>query len=154
VPVDLCNSTNGRLHIQPDGTVDVETEKAFSNAQCFTSLEGASFALGVNSPTLLTLQNGWTNAPFATSDAAVSLDGGIVHFQGAIATSGTNTVPFTLPTQFRPASDVYAKVDLCNSANGRLHIQPNGTVDVEVEGGVFSSAQCFTSLDGATFSLN
>jgi hypothetical protein len=154
VPVDLCNATNGRLHIQPDGTVDVESEKAFANAQCFTSLEGASFAVGVNSPTSLTLQNGWTNAPFATSDAAVSLVGGIVHFQGAIADSGSNMLPFTLPAQFRPAADVYAKVDLCSSANGRLRIQPDGTVDVEVEGGVIARAECFTSLDGATFSLN
>jgi hypothetical protein len=152
VPVDLCSATNGRLHITPAGVVDVEAVK-FSNAQCFTSLDGASFAQSVASPTPLTLLNGWTNAPFSTSDAAVSLIGGIVHFQGAIA-SGTSPVPFVLPTQFRPANNVYVKVDLCGATNGRLVIQSDGTVSVAAQGGTFSNAQCFTSLDGATFSLN
>jgi hypothetical protein len=45
VPVDLCNATNGRLFIQPSGTATVQAESGnFSNAACFTSLEGVSFA--------------------------------------------------------------------------------------------------------------
>ena len=43
VPIDLCNATNGRLFIQPNGVVTVQAETSFSNAQCFTSLEGTSF---------------------------------------------------------------------------------------------------------------
>jgi hypothetical protein len=43
VPVDMCGAANGRLVIAPDGTVTVEAEHAFSNAACFTSLEGVSF---------------------------------------------------------------------------------------------------------------
>ena len=43
VPVDLCNATKRRLFIQPSGAVSVQAETGFSNAQCFTSLDGASF---------------------------------------------------------------------------------------------------------------
>ena len=154
IPIDLCNATNGRLHITPTGVTDVEAEGGtFSNAQCFTSLDGASFAPKTGGFTALTLQNGWTNAPFSTSNAAVEKIFGIVHFKGAIATSGTNPTPFTLPAAFRPLTDVYIPVDLCNATNGRLHITPGGVVDVEAEGGNFSNAQCFTSLDGAWFAV-
>jgi hypothetical protein len=150
VPVDTCGATNGRLHITPAGVADVETEGAFSNAQCFTSLDGVSYAPSATGFTALTLQNGWTNAPFSTSNAAAEVVAGVVHLKGAIATSGTNAVPFTLPAGFRPATDVYVPLDLCNSANGRLHIIPSGVAAVETAGS-FSNAQCFTSLDGASF---
>jgi hypothetical protein len=33
----------GRLFIQTNGSVTVQAETAFSDAQCFTSLEGVSF---------------------------------------------------------------------------------------------------------------
>ena len=151
VPVDLCNATKGRLHIQSSGAVTVEAEGGtFSNAQCFTSLDGASFAPSAAGSTALTLINGWTNAPFATSNAAAHKINGIVHLQGAIA-SGTSAEAFVLPAAFRPATDVYVPVDLCNATNGRLYIQPTGAVSVQAEGGTFSNAQCFTSLDGAWF---
>jgi hypothetical protein len=151
VPVDLCNAAKGRLIIQPGGVVSVEAENLFSDAQCFTSLDGAQFALNATGFTALTLINGWTNAPFGTSNAAFRVIAGGVHFKGAIATSGTNPDPFTLPTAARPKTDVYIPIDLCNATNGRLHITPAGVVDVEAEGGTFSNAQCFTSLDGAWF---
>ena len=149
-PVDMCNATNGRLIIQTNGVVSVQAETTFSNAQCFTSLDGASFAPASTGFTGLTLINGWTNAPFSTSNAAVRKINGIVHFKGAIATTGTNSQPFTLAASFRPATDVYVSVDLCNATKGRLHITHAGTVDVQVET-TFSNAQCFTSLDGAWF---
>jgi hypothetical protein len=152
VPVDLCNATNGRLQIEPTGVVTVQAEDgAFSNAACFTSLDGASFAKSATSFTPLTLQNGWTSSPFGTSAAAVRTVSGIVHFKGAIATTGTNPVPFTLPTGFRPAHVVYVPVDLCNASHGVLEIAKSGVVTVEPEGGAFSNAACFTSLDGASF---
>ena len=47
--------------------------------------------------------------------------------------SGTNPVPFTLPAAFRPMTNVYVPVDLCNATNGRLFIQPTGTVTVQAE---------------------
>ena len=154
VVVDLCNATKGRLHITAAGVVDIEAENGtFTNAQCFTSLDGASFVTANNFPAL-TLINGWTNAPFATSNAAAQKISGIVHFKGAIATSGTNPDPFVMPATMRPAADVYIPIDLCNSTTGRLHITSAGIVDVEAEGGVFSNAQCFTSLDGVWFVSN
>ena len=76
---------------------------------------------------------------------------GVVHLKGAIATTGTNPVPFTLPVGFRPATSVYVPVDLCNATNGRLFIHPSGVVTVQAESGNFSNAACFTSLDGAWF---
>ena len=42
VPVDLCGATNGRLFIKPSGVVTVEAQ-TFSNARCFTSLDGVTF---------------------------------------------------------------------------------------------------------------
>ena len=150
IPIDLCDAHNGRLHITPGGSVDVEPEGGtFSNAQCFTSLDGASFAPNSTGFTALPLINGWINAPFSTSNAAAKLINGIVHFEGAIATSGTNIQPFVLPKPLRPLTDVYVPVDLCSATNGRLHIQPTGVVFVEAA--VFSNAQCFTSLDGAWY---
>jgi len=152
VPVDLCDATHGVLEINTSGVVTVEAEGgAFSNAACFTSLDGASFAKSASSFTPLTLQNGWFTAPFGTSAPAVRAISGIIHLKGAIATSGTNPVPFTLPAGFRPASVVFVPVDLCNATNGRLQIEPTGVVTVEAEGGAFSNAACFTSLDGAWF---
>ena len=152
IPVDLCDAHKGRLDIAPSGVVSVQAEGAFSDAQCFTSLDGASFALSASSFTPLTLVNGWTNAPYGTSNAALANINGIVHFEGAIA-SGTSPVAFTLPAGFRPATNVYVPVDLCNAANGRLDIAPSGVVSVQAEGS-FSDAQCFTSLDGASFALS
>jgi len=152
VPVDLCNATNGRLQIEPTGVVTVQAEGgAFSNAACFTSLDGVSFAKSAGLFTPLTLQNGWFNSPFGTSAPAVRTISGIVHLKGAIATSGTNPVPFTLPAGFRPVSVVFVQVDLCTATNGRLQIEPTGVITVEAEGGAFGNAACFTSLDGVSF---
>jgi hypothetical protein len=154
VVVDLCDATNGRLQIEPSGVVTVQAEGgAFSNAACFTSLDGVSFAKSAGLFTPLTLQNGWFNSPFGTAAPAVRAISGIVDLRGAIATSGTNPVPFTLPAAFRPAAVVFVAVDLCDATNGRLQIEPSGVVTVEAEGAAFGNAACFTSLDGVSFAL-
>ena len=150
VPVHLCNATKGRLFIQPSGDVSIQTLGSFSDAQCFTSLEGASFAPSPIGFTGLSLLNGWTHAPFGTGSAAVEIVDGIVHFRGAIS-GGTSAQLFTLPSQFRPSTMVYVPVDLCGAAEGRLIIQPSGDVTVQARSGALSEAQCFTSLDGASF---
>lgn len=154
VPVDLCNANKGRLIIQSNGVVSVQAEKAFSDAQCFTSLDGVSFAPKATGFTALALINGWSGAPFSTSSPEAKVIGARVHFKGAMATSGSNNRPFTMPSGFRPATDVYIEVDLCNANKGRLHITPAGVVDVEAENGTFSNAQCFTSLDGAWYAFS
>jgi len=150
IPVDMCNATKGRLLIQPSGVVSVQAETSFSNAQCFTSLDGVWYAPNPAGYSALALINGWTNAPFSTSNAAAANAWGAVYFKGAIATTGTNSQPFTLVPRFRPITNVYVNVDLCNATKGRLIIQTNGVVTVQAETS-FSNAQCFTSLDGVMF---
>src|SRR5262252_4666211 len=45
VPVDLCNGDSGRLEITHSGAVTVQAEAGnWANAQCYTSLDGVSFA--------------------------------------------------------------------------------------------------------------
>jgi hypothetical protein len=152
VPVDMCNATNGRLYIQPNGVVTVQAETSFSNAQCFTSLDGAQFALNSAGYTNLGLVNGWKDAPFATSNAAYQNFLGFLQFKGAVA-SGTAASVSTLPAIVRPVHNVYVPIDLCNAANGRLVFEPSGAVLVQAEK-LFSSAQCFTSFDGALFVIS
>lgn len=154
VVVDLCNATRGRLYIQPTGVTTVQAEDGtFANAQCFTSLDGASFARSATGFTGLALQNGWVNAPFATSNLAVRNDyGGLVSFKGAIG-SGANGVVTTLPEGFRPAKTVYTPIDLCNAENGRAIITTDGVVQVQAQQ-LFADAQCFTSFDGVQFVVN
>jgi hypothetical protein len=149
VPVDMCNGTNGRLEIAPSGDVTVET-RDWANAQCFTSLDGVSFVASGVWPYSLSLQNGWTGGPFGTALPQAVFDGATVRFQGAMATTGTNPVAFTLPPALRPAYNVFVKVDMCGGSNGRLDISPSGVVTVVPEG-VWPSAQCFTSIDGVSF---
>jgi hypothetical protein len=74
-----------------------------------------------------------------------------VELQGAIATSGTNPVAFTLASELRPQYTRFVPVDMCNGTSGRLDIYPNGDVQVEAEGGAWGNAQCFTSLDGVSY---
>jgi len=151
VPVDLAAGTAGQLEIAPSGVVAVIPEQSWSNAQTLTSLDGISFATSGSSFTKLTLKNGWTIGGSTSPGAAVRNISGIVHFRGLIATKGSNDVPFTLPSGFRPGHMVYVPVTLCSGNNGRLDIYPSGLVQVEAEGGTWSHAQCFTSLDGAWF---
>jgi hypothetical protein len=150
VPVDLCNATDGRLLIKPSGQVVVQADDEFGDAQCFTSLEGASFILGPPGTVNVPLLNGWTGGPFNTRSVKASLDGGVVRLRGAMATAGVNEHAFTLPAPLRPAANVYVQVDLCGAANGRLLIESTGEVTVETEND-FSDAQCFTSLEGVSF---
>jgi len=150
VTIDLCDATNGRLLIQPTGVVTVQAETTFTNAQCFTSLDGATYAKNTAGYNALTLINGWAGGAYSTSAPAVALIGGVVRLKGAMSTSGTNTEPFLLPAGLRPSANVYVPTNLCNSAKGRLLIEPSGDVFVQAENN-FSDAQCFTSLDGVSF---
>jgi len=149
VPVDLFGGAKGRLNISASGVVSIQAQGASTDATGFTSLEGASFAVNATGYTPLTLQNGWTNAPFATSNATAVNIGGVIHLKGAIATAGTNMAPFVLPAGFRPAADTYVTVDTLAATKGRLLLQANGNVSVQAQ--TLSNAQGFTSLDGVSF---
>ena len=148
VAVSLCGGDGGRLFITPQGVVTVQARN-FANAKCLTSLDGVSYAKSTLSFVSLTLQNGWTNAPFSTSAAAARVAFDVVHLKGAIKTAGTNAAPFVLPVALRPAANVYVPVDLCTAGRGRLFIQPNGGVVLQAP--VLADAFCFTSLDGVTY---
>jgi hypothetical protein len=153
VPVDMCDATNGRIIIRPDGTVTVQPESDFSEASCFTSLDGAWFTLDPGpGSTPLALLNGWTAVGQGTAAPAVDQVGASTYvFTGAIMTSGTNPVAFKLPAAMTPPTAVYVPVDVGQAGKGRLYIQPNGYVTVQSEG-TFSLQASFTSLDGASFS--
>ena len=150
VPVDMCEAANGRLEIDADGTVRVQAQADFTDAQCFTSLEGASFSLNGPGMTNLTLLNGWTNGSFGARNARAKVVSGIVHLSGGIE-AGTTTVPFRLPVALRPNKQVYLRIDLCGATRGRLRIRPGGVVSIETA--TFGDAQCFTSLEGASYPL-
>ncbi|HSZ73308.1 MAG TPA: hypothetical protein VK779_00700 [Rhizomicrobium sp.] len=153
VPVDMCSGTHGQLLITADGTVSVQAETSFSNAQCFTSLDGASFALSATSYTPLHLKNGWVSGVFGTEPAGVRNFSGVVHLEGGIATNSKNALPFILPPVSRPTTNVYVPVDMCNATTGELVITPAGIVTVVAETS-FSFAQCLTSLDGVAYPVN
>jgi hypothetical protein len=156
LPINVCNGKKGRLTISPDGSVAVSSVDGFAEAKCFTSLDGVSFVYSTAGWYTIPLINGWSN--YGTRNAAlVRVGGDTVHLAGSIRTSGANTypntVPFILPEVYRPAANVYLPIDLCGGTKGALLIQSNGTATVYASGGaVWSDAQCFTSLDGVSFS--
>ena len=154
VPVDMSGATNGRLIIYPSGSVYVQAESSFANAQNFTSLDGAWYRL-TPGPTnvALTLLNGWAAYGNGTATPAVDLrDASTIEFTGAISTTLGNPYAFKLPTGWAPPTNVYVTVDMCGATKGRLDIQPDGVVTVQAETS-FANATCFTSLDGVSYSL-
>jgi hypothetical protein len=153
VPVDMCNSTMGELNIAPSGVTQVISAGANTDATCFTSLDGVSFARSTTSFTLLKLSPGWKEFGSLFRKGAVRLIGGIVHFEGEIRTAGTKATAFTLPTGLRPSRNVNILINVCTGSIGRLRITPKGLVTVRSEEGVWA-VQCGTSLDGATFALS
>ena len=150
IPVDLCDAVNGRLIIKPSGSTRVQSEGPLSDAQCFTSLEGASFALNPAGQVPLTLQNGWVGGAANTRPVAAAVVDGVVHLTGAIQSPGTDPHPFVVPAGLRPAATVYVPVDLCNAEDGRLRIRSSGVVTVQTQN-AFTLATCFTSLDGVSW---
>jgi hypothetical protein len=150
VPVTLVNSKKGRLIVWTDGTTSVQAESGtFSDASGFTSLDGVSFAVSNAGFTNLTLNAGW--AQYGTRNAAVKDDNGMIRLEGSIKATGAGSLAFTLPTAFRPSTRVYLPLDLCNATKGRLTIEPTGESYVYAEGGAWSNAQCFVSLEGVSF---
>lgn len=150
VPVDMCNTTSGELNIAPTGVTEVISSGANSDATCFTSLDGASFARSPASFTALKLAPGWTEFGSLFRKAAVRLIGGIVHLEGEIRTGGTNPAAFALPAGLRPSRNVNVLINVCTDGIGQLHITPKGVVTVHSAEG-FWAVKCGTSLDGAAF---
>jgi Trypsin len=155
VPVATTNNTIGRLIIETTGAVAIECEGDggfCGNSSSFTSLDGVSYVQNATGATDLTLLNGWSAATYGNRAPAVKVVNGQAHFIGGMLTSGTTALAFQLPVALRPTYPAWVPVSLCWSAKGRLNIETNGNVSVQVEsGGNWGSAQCFTSLEGASF---
>jgi hypothetical protein len=160
VPVDLCNATNGRLHVSPNGTVVIEAQSSFSNAQCFTSLDGVSFALPAASSTPLTLRGGWAGSPYGTGAPTIAVINGVVHLSGALYCAGTcshDVITMTDATVSDPPFAYQVKVDLCNATPGTLDLgiwendDSSLTPAAWVGSAELPSASCFLSLDGVTY---
>jgi len=154
--VNLCTAHTGVLIIQPDGTASVVANTVsggnldlFGRAQCFTSLDGVSFAPSSSGFTPVAIPSGWTNAPGTTSPVAVSMVDGIVRFKGAFASDGTGLGGFQLPPAMRPADDISIPIDDCEHFKAYLYIQSNGLVSMQAGG--FPTDTCRASLDGASF---
>jgi len=153
VPVDMCDATPGELNIAPTGVTKVISNGASSNATCFTSLDGASFALSTTSFTKLKLQPGWTEFGSLFRQASARIIGSVVHFAGEIKIAGKNRPAFTLPPAFRPSTNVNVIINVCTGSTGQLHITPKGLATVR-SGVGFWAVKCGTSRDGATFVLS
>jgi hypothetical protein len=155
LPVDMCDATTGELNIAPNGTTQVITSGANSNATCFTSLDGASFALSTKSLKSLKLRPGWTNAADSGRKATVTVAGGLIRLAGEVIATGKGKVVLTLPAAFRPAANVYVPINLCTGSMGLLQIKSDGVVSVQPPGtGNWWMAKCGVSLEGASFALS
>jgi hypothetical protein len=155
LPVDMCNGHKGRIIIETNGDTTLQAEKDFSDAQCFTSLDGLSYVTASTGfkpyPVLL---NYWTSGAGGTSPLRAHKSGSLIRFEGHIE-GGLNAInPVAqFPVSFSPPEVITIAVDMCNATNGRVVITPAGYVSVVAESD-FSYAQCGTSLDGAFFTLN
>ena len=139
-----------RLVTYPNGEVFVNAEGAtWSHAQCGVSLDGAWFASSASLYTPLAPQNGWASYATGTASPAVRKISGIVHLEGAMSSSGTNPLAFTLPAGFRPTHYVHVSVDTYLANRGQIVVAPTGQVTVVPEGNVWNNASSFTSLDGS-----
>jgi hypothetical protein len=152
LPVDMCGARKGRLVIDTAGNVSLYAEGAWSDATCFTSLEGVSFPKTASGFTALQGINGRATSPYSTRAPAVRNVGGIITFEGAISSSGTSTQAFVLPPQFRPSTSVWVETDMCGATKGRIVIEPTGEIYVNPNG-PFSNASCFTSLESVWFGI-
>lgn len=154
LPTTLCNSRKGRIRVSKTGRVFVTAESAFSDAQCFTSLDGLKFARSTAGYAPLTLQNGWLASRSGAYAPGARRHAEVAYLQGAIE-AGTGNPAFTLPPALRPQADVVLPVDLCSATKGTLRIESaTGDAHVLASPGVpFSDAQCSTSLEGASFAV-
>lgn len=149
---DLCNAHNGRLVIGTDGSVLVDAEGGdFAQAQCFTSLDGVSFALTKQGFKAVKLKHGWKETVYGTAAPAVGFASGMVFLEGAMASGRQDPRAFTLPLKYRPGTVVYLPADMFGAANGRVIVGFDGAARVQsASDGGFD----FTSLEGISFAVD
>jgi len=111
------------------------------------SLESAGRPLAGDAYTAPTLLNSWANFGSGYNTAGYAKDpGGVVRLRGLISggTATAGTVLFTLPVGYRPAARELFVV-LSNNAIGRVDIETNGNVTIQIGSNVY------LQLDGLTF---
>lgn len=152
IKLDLCDAANGMLIVNPDGSTEIGAENSFSDAQCFSSLDGVTYSLSTDGYHKLKLTDGWLPFGDGTAAPAARAAGNVVRFQGAM-TGGSGVAAFTVPASLRPQSAVWIPLDMSGASNGRIGVFPDGSVFVQSE---FSTAvaQAFTSLDGAYYAMD
>jgi hypothetical protein len=149
--VNMCTGGLGQLSITPKGVVREHPEQNFTfEPKCGLSLDGASFVLSSQSFVPLKLINGWKTAK-GTATAAIRLRSGFVQFRGAISSTAGSDEPFVLPAKYRPSTNVYVNVDLCDGNSGRLYIPSTGVVSIVPENNDLAAARCLTSLEGTWY---
>ncbi|HKO47615.1 MAG TPA: trypsin-like serine protease [Polyangiaceae bacterium] len=149
--VALCGGNKGRLLIEPSGAVLVIAEDSQADARCMTSLEGVWFDIAATAFVQVPLRNGWTNAPVGARSLAMKNDDGVIRFRGTIATTGTDMRPFVLPERHRPATLVFAPIDVCGGKKGQAVFIPDGTVLIQLPSAV--PPLCYASFEGVSFGL-
>ena len=108
----------------------------------------------------ISLRNGWKscNSTYATGNPRVSLQNGIVYLSGSLHQTPFGSATFAvLPSQYRPAHNMWITVHTFDGSSGTLYIGHNGTVDAYSRAGSCGSgdtAACYTSLAAVSYPVN
>jgi hypothetical protein len=122
------------------------------NADLLDGKDSTAFTVGAFTPLVMT--NGWATNCFGGGAAGVAREGNQVIMHGTICNGANGSSPFTLPSGFRPSSEVWLTVDQCNAATGRIQIQAGtGATFVISDPADSGAATCFVSLAGVSYTL-
>lgn len=103
----------------------------------------------------LTLKNGWNGDCSGGGPPAIAKSvEGVVYFRGEMCRpSGTSTNPFAVPAGFHPTKIVRIAVSQCVGRAGRIEIDSTGEVTINSDPDDPNAAACYTSLEGANYTL-
>ena len=147
ITVYTLDDTTGTLTIYPSGLMYASSVPPGSAAG-FTSLAAVSFPVRSARQSKLTLLNGWHSEQSAwnSGDPSFSVNNGVVHLSGALATSGTSDEFAVLPPGERPAHVEYITVYTYTGTHGTLELDPSGAAYAYA-----GSATSFTSLAAVSY---
>lgn len=106
--------------------------------------------------TPLTLVNGWTTncQNWGIAGVAVGPDG-VVHFRGGLcnADGAATNYAFNLPASLTPKTALQIVMSQCGADSGLLVLQPNGHALLDADPLASTSATCYSSLSGISYTL-
>jgi hypothetical protein len=145
-------NTNGGVGTQSDQVASGDRGVENGSNHDHSGGDGGSIAhssLSSILPTWIAISsfgNSWVNYGAPHGDAAYCKDGhGFVHLRGVIKDGTVGSSAFTLPSDFRPASQILQGA-ISNGAIGRVDIGTDGTVSP-----LLPSNNTWVSLDGIAF---